>query len=251
MWQGTAILRPGLLLYAGRLATAHRHHHAAAQLILGIEGAVGLRDDSGGHWQGRTALIPPGVSHETEGAATGLLVFADAQSPLGRALTACVHRTGEAVDSVTAWSRAALPLLDFEADSDRDPQELAHAALRVLTDGALPLGAARHPALRNALELLPVLLDGPLRLTQLAAAVGLSASRLGHLFREELGLAFPPYLRWARLRQAMDHARRGGTLTAAAHAAGFADSAHLTRVCHEMFGLTPSELTGAVTLLRA
>jgi transcriptional regulator GlxA family with amidase domain len=33
----------------------------------------------------------------------------------------------------------------------------------------------------------------------------------------------------------------GGTLTDAAHAAGFADSAHMNRVCHEMFGLAPSE----------
>ncbi|WP_039797629.1 helix-turn-helix transcriptional regulator [Nocardia araoensis] len=249
MWQGTATLYPGRLLYAGRLGSAHRHHHAAAQLIFSTDGSVGLRDDAGRDWSGRAALIPPGVSHETTGTATGLLVFADAQSPLGRALTDCVRRTGSAVDSVTAWSRAALPLLDLD-DGERDPQQLAHAALTALIGDPAPTGAARHPALRRALELLPDLLDGPLRLAELAAAVGLSASRLGHLFRAELGLAFPPYLRWARLRQAMDHVRRGGTLTEAAHAAGFADSAHLTRVCREMFGLTPSELAGAVTMVR-
>ncbi|MFR9773523.1 helix-turn-helix transcriptional regulator [Nocardia sp. SC052] len=249
MWQGTATLYPGRLLYTGRLGSAHRHHHAAAQLIFSANGSVGLRDDAGRHWAGRAALIPPGVPHETTGTATGLLVFADAQSPLGRALTDCVQRTGSAVDSVTAWSRAALPLLDLD-DGERDLQQLAHAALTALIGDPAPTGAARHPALRRALELLPDLLDGPLRLAELAAAVGLSASRLGHLFRAELGLAFPPYVRWARLRQAMDHARRGGTLTEAAHAAGFADSAHLTRVCREMLGLTPSELAGAVTMVR-
>ncbi|MEU6829825.1 helix-turn-helix transcriptional regulator [Nocardia beijingensis] len=249
MWHGTATLYPGRLLYAGRIGSAHRHHHAAAQLIFSTSGSVGLRDDTGGYSAGRAALIPPGIPHETSGTATGLLIFADAQSALGRALTACVQRTGSAVDSVAAWSRAALPLLDLDG-GERDPEQLAHGALTALIGDAAPTGAARHPALRDALELLPDLLGGPLRLAQLAAAVGLSASRLGHLFRAELGLAFPPYLRWARLRQAMDHARRGGTLTDAAHAAGFADSAHLTRVCREMFGLTPSELAGAVTLVR-
>jgi AraC-like DNA-binding protein len=35
---------------------------------------------------------------------------------------------------------------------------------------------------------------------------------------------------------------RGVSLTTAAHEAGFADSAHLSRTFKHMFGLTPSEL---------
>ncbi|MFC9966750.1 AraC family transcriptional regulator [Nocardia ignorata] len=35
--------------------------------------------------------------------------------------------------------------------------------------------------------------------------------------------------------------REGGSLTEAAHAAGFADSAHLTRTCRELIGITPTE----------
>jgi AraC-like DNA-binding protein len=90
------------------------------------------------------------------------------------------------------------------------------------------------------------MLDQSVHLGQVAAAVGISASRLGHLFSDELGLPFRAYVRWARLQRAIDHARQGSTLTDAAHAAGFADSAHLTRVCHEMFGLAPSLLARAV-----
>ncbi|WP_435070034.1 helix-turn-helix transcriptional regulator [Amycolatopsis thermoflava] len=90
------------------------------------------------------------------------------------------------------------------------------------------------------------MLDATVRLTEVAGVAGISASRLGHLFRDEIGLPFRAYVRWARLQRAIEHARTGATLTDAAHAAGFADSAHLTRVCHDMFGLAPSALTRGV-----
>ncbi|WP_084964962.1 helix-turn-helix domain-containing protein [Thermoactinospora rubra] len=104
----------------------------------------------------------------------------------------------------------------------------------------------RHTALQEALALLPQLLDGPARLTDPAATVGLSASRLGHLFAGELALPFPAFMRWNRLRRAMEPARDGTSLTQAAHGAGFADSSHLNRTCHEMLGLAPSHLLSAL-----
>ncbi|MBF6183227.1 helix-turn-helix domain-containing protein [Nocardia otitidiscaviarum] len=239
------------------------------------------------------------------GAATGLLIFADASSALGRALNARVRETGLPPGSAAAWVRAAAPLdrtplhhplgelpRDRRSGDTRPNEQLpghdsghssaepadaagdtptthgpaggGSAAGTLAADSGLAAdllarlvgdeggGAGpEHPALRRALVLVPGMLDGPVRLTELAGAVGISASRLGHLFAAEVGMGFPPYLRWARLRHAMEHARRGGTLTAAAHAAGFADSAHLTRVCHEMFGLTPSELVRRVALVRS
>lgn len=42
--------------------------------------------------------------------------------------------------------------------------------------------------------------------------------------------------------------RAGGTITDAAHAAGFTDISHANRAFHEMFGLTPSVAGYGVTL---
>ncbi|MBV9228376.1 MAG: AraC family transcriptional regulator [Chloroflexi bacterium] len=49
-------------------------------------------------------------------------------------------------------------------------------------------------------------------------------------------------LRWQRLLVALRTSASGASLTEAAHAAGFADSAHLTRVFRTTFGLPPSRI---------
>ncbi|WP_280184425.1 MULTISPECIES: helix-turn-helix transcriptional regulator [Nocardia] len=241
-------LRPGLLIYTGRIGSAHRHHHAATQVVLTVDGEVELIDDSGARWRGRTAVIPAGIPHEITGTATGLLAFADAESGLGQTLADRVRATGAPAGSVLAWSDAAEPLHAIEPADVAGIPDIADHALRLLAGELSAPAKARHPALWRALALLPKLLDRPLRLPELAAAAGVSCSRLGHLFRAEIGLPFPPYLRWARLQRAFELARDGATLTDTAHAAGFADSAHLTRVCREMFGLTPTELARATGL---
>jgi AraC-like DNA-binding protein len=79
-----------------------------------------------------------------------------------------------------------------------------------------------------------------------ADEVGLSPTRLTHRFTREVGIPFRalvPWLRVAAAVRAMQAARaRGveGSLTHAAHAAGFADAAHLTRTFRALFGLPPS-----------
>ncbi len=48
---------------------------------------------------------------------------------------------------------------------------------------------------------------------------------------------------WFKLRGALRAALLGGSnLTEAAHAAGFADSAHLTRTCKRLMGVAPAQM---------
>ncbi|WP_125777283.1 AraC family transcriptional regulator [Antribacter gilvus] len=250
MWQGTVVLRPGRLIYAGRLGVAHSHRHAAVQLVLATTEPVRLRDESGAECQGHAAVIPSGAVHEMAGGCAGLIAWIDADGLLGQALTRRVRCTGLPLDSVIAWAAAAQPLLDDDiraaALAGGTPSTVIDQVLGTLADASPLAEKPLHPALQRAVALLPTLLDDSVHLGQLAGAAGISASRLGHLFSDELGLPFRAHVRWARLQRAIDHARRGVTLTEAAHAAGFADSAHLTRVCHEMFGLPPSLLARAV-----
>jgi AraC-like DNA-binding protein len=81
---------------------------------------------------------------------------------------------------------------------------------------------------------------GELSTVQAASAAGLSPSRFQHLFTHEVGVPFRRYRGWHRLRAAIREASTGSTLTASAHAAGFADQAHFTRAFRRTFGAPPS-----------
>ena len=47
---------------------------------------------------------------------------------------------------------------------------------------------------------------------------------------------------WRKVTRAMVAVASEGTIAAAAHAADFADAAHLTRTFYQMFGMAPSAL---------
>ena len=87
----------------------------------------------------------------------------------------------------------------------------------------------------------------------LAAEVGLSPSRLQHLFKICTGLPLRRFRIWNRMGAAIVAAAAGASLTEAAHRVGFSSSAHFSASFRAMFGLSPSELVGAgleVLLLR-
>jgi AraC-like DNA-binding protein len=85
-------------------------------------------------------------------------------------------------------------------------------------------------------------LDEPVVLSDAARFVGLSPGRTRHLFVEQTGLPFRTYLLWLRLNRAVESHSGGASLTQAAHGAGFADSAHLSRTFRRMFGIAAASL---------
>ena len=70
----------------------------------------------------------------------------------------------------------------------------------------------------------------------------LSRTRFAHLFKEQVGLPFSRYMLWRKLTRAMVAVASERTIAAAAHAADFADAAHLTRTFYQMVGMAPSAL---------
>jgi AraC-like DNA-binding protein len=82
----------------------------------------------------------------------------------------------------------------------------------------------------------------PISLADAGSIGGLSMSRLRHLFVEQTGLPFKTYLLWLRLTRAIEGLAAGASITQAAHEAGFADSAHLSRTFRRMFGVSPTAL---------
>jgi methylphosphotriester-DNA--protein-cysteine methyltransferase len=77
---------------------------------------------------------------------------------------------------------------------------------------------------------------------EIAMKVGLSVSRLEHLFTKTMGTPLRSYRQWQRFRSAAQSLADGGSLTLAAHTAGFYDSAHFNHAFNLSFGLSPSQI---------
>ncbi|MGW8374694.1 AraC family transcriptional regulator [Streptomyces sp. ODS28] len=259
------LLEPGRLIYRGPFSTAPAHAHSAWQMLLVTNGGtVTLSTPHGGApaREVTAAVIPAGAPHVTESyGAHGVMVWLDAHSTAARALDARIASTAPTPNSrldVTTWAAAAEAYSGAPGDPmrhlpPRTTREDVVAALAPLLAAVCDLpyeaGRPRHPALAEALARLPRTVHDPVTLRSLAEDVGISAGRLGRLFTAELGLSFTHCRRWERLRRAMREVRAGASLTDAASAAGFTDSAHLTRVTREMFGLSPSKLAAAIEWL--
>jgi AraC-like DNA-binding protein len=63
-----------------------------------------------------------------------------------------------------------------------------------------------------------------------------------HVFTESVGVPIRPYIRWLRLQRACGEMMKGATVTQAAHRAGFADAAHLSRTARRLMGTKPRDL---------
>jgi len=85
------------------------------------------------------------------------------------------------------------------------------------------------------------------RASEVAQQLALSESRFLHLFSQELGISWRPYLLWRRMICAIQAIINNNSATEAAHLAGFSDSAHLSRTFKRTFGMT---ITQAHTLFK-
>ncbi|SFC30989.1 helix-turn-helix transcriptional regulator [Pseudoalteromonas denitrificans] len=85
------------------------------------------------------------------------------------------------------------------------------------------------------------------RASEVAGQLALSESRFLHLFSEELGIAWRPYLLWRRMICAIQAIINNTSATEAAHLAGFSDSSHLSRTFRNTFGMT---IRQALTLFK-
>lgn len=106
------------------------------------------------------------------------------------------------------------------------------------------VGKALHPAIVKALSLLDA--DPSLPLPRLADAVHLSASRLSHLFVEQLERSVSAHRNHIKLRRFQERIGDGSSrnLTQAAFDAGFGSYAQFARVLRASTGVAPREMLG-------
>jgi len=219
----------------------HRHH--AIQITVSLEGSLMLATEHG-RIAGPAVAVAADARHRFEADGLMVFVFVEPESRAGRALTSALFGEASLAHLDAPMLRAALEPLcaTFEAGLGTDALLRAggHAlAVLVPAEGA-PLP---DPRVRKIIDQATTNLNQPLDLAAAAAGVYLSPSRLRHLFVEQTGLAFKTYVLWLRLVRALQVYSEGRNLTEASHAAGFADSAHFSRIFRRTFGLPATTLT--------
>lgn len=101
--------------------------------------------------------------------------------------------------------------------------------------------------IEHTLQLLSLSMKEQIRIDILAATVGLSPSRLSHLFKQEMGQSILDYLNQMRLKQAsLLIEQMGRTATEASLEVGFNNYTHFASLFRKVYGVSPRDFIHSV-----
>lgn len=230
---------PGMLVSYGEMVDTAQHAHALMQLTV-FEDSGSLSID--GHLLS-TSLLASKVPHRLQ-MSKGWVILVEPQSKVGRCLQQfLVDRQFQEFafnDALVVPNEHQFPLIQLltilkQLSSTVSWQELL---------GEVTSNDPRIECLLTQLNQCfasECLIPDSWRAEQIAEQLALSESRFLHLFKQQMGIAWRPYLLWRRLMCAVKLLRKGKSATEAAHRAGFSDSAHLSRTFKSIFGVSIRE----------
>lgn len=219
-WQGQLRIEGQTAWWSGSVGDTTPHRHFAAQAVF-ADVPIHLLDGGGVEQSATCLLIEPDAPHQLLRAHSADICYVEptATAGLPEGLRARIARSDVRIVS----AGAARPF--WENAVERPARR--------------KLDARVVQALSSIERLLP---EGVVRLEDIYADSQLSLGRFRHLFSAEVGMPFQRYVLWCRLRTAFDELVAGLSITAAAHAAGFADAAHFARTTKAMFGIRAGDL---------
>ena len=233
VWEG------GFLLTARAQGVVPAHAHHAIQIVIALDGRVAICGQ-GGEWRdSRGIVVRPDVEHSFDcNGALGAMLFVDPESSEGAWLCAALQQDitfvpDARLDSVVSAFREVVE----HPEELPDIGALVRRSVNGLRPGPAPM-RRMDPRVSTVLDAIRSSDDLRISLDQAAKL----ASRFAHLFSDQVGLPFSRYMLWRKLTRAMVAIGSERTIAAAAHAADFADAAHLTRTFYQMVGMAPSAL---------
>jgi AraC family transcriptional regulator len=237
LWEG------GFLLTARAQGVVPAHAHHAIQIVIAPDGCVAIAGSDGEWHEARGIVVRPDAAHSFDcNGALGVMLFVDPESSEGAWLSTSLRRDITIVPD-TRLEAMAPELRTFAEQPDEcaDIAMLVRRCIQGLRPGFAP---ARRLDSRVTTVLGAIRASDDLRMSldEAADKACLSSTRFAHLFKEQVGLPFSRYMLWRKLTRAMVAVASERTIAAAAHAADFADAAHLTRTFYQMVGMAPSVL---------
>lgn len=218
------------------------HAHHAIQIVIAFDGTVGIRGTRDAEWRMTNGIVVQADVEHTYNAngAAGAMLFVDPESLEGVWL-----RSSLRAEITVVPSSRLLPVAgELRRFVEQPLESLEIGALIKQCVHALCTGAPPSRRLdERVTRVLSAIRDADdlrMSIEDAGSMAFLSPSRFAHLFKEQVGLPFRRYMLWRKLARAVVMIGREGNIGTAAHAADFADAAHLTRTFYEMFGMPPS-----------
>lgn len=196
------------------------HANPVTCVLAGRGGSLRLEQD-GLRVEGEMLLVRPGAAHSVRLPERGADVL---------------YLSGLAFPFATPLAQPLTGGLGYLAQDALGGAGDAITALRAR------LAARAHLAPTIAETVAAIYADPMRRMSQieLAHRLGLERTQALRCFKAATGQAFREFKRWSGLQFAAEQMRDGVLVRTAAMDAGFADTAHLSRVFRRLFGLTPS-----------
>lgn len=240
-WSGSLFLWNNQSFYIGAASDSTVHAIHDVTVCVAIHGNFRLRTGVG--WRTfQAAIIPPDLPHVFDGRGAHLILIYFPSEILKTQRLLYPGSKPHLVPQkmLSRFLPCLRTYLDNGCESD-EATELCEDFIHELAFSDFPRLTLDSRVVR-ALESFQA--DPTRRYTaaEISSSVALSTSRFAHLFREQVGLPVRRYLLELRLRRALLQVARGDSLTTGAYAAGFADSAHLTRTFRRTTGIAPSSL---------
>ena len=252
-------LWPDRALVLGVSLDSHPHAHFAAQWSWGVSTPFRARLRASDAWQEtRAAFFAPNQEHQLDSAGAQLAHMFVVLPTSSKPLVSQLHANFVLAAAPSAFAIVQQNLQALLAGSNSAEQQmwLADSALQhwlacVLPNAAIPQAVGQlqgrdaqrmqhaFQAIAKQLQANP---DAKPEATQLAANLFLSESRFTHLFKLQAGMSLSRYVLWCRVQLALQAIAVGANITQAAHQAGFADLAHMSRSFRAMIGVNPSAL---------
>jgi AraC-like DNA-binding protein len=217
------------------------HAHHLIQLTLALSDGPVLFQIPGQDWRPYAAAIVGSQqphAFEARGQLVAL-VFIEPESREGRMLRARYPDGVHALDAAAFKAEArALAASFLGAAGEDDLAAQARASIARLTSAQDAPVRPLDKRVERAIDELRRRLGESVTLAEIADHVHLSAERFRHLFLEETGIRFRPYILWLRIETALASIAAGKTITEAALDGGFADSAHFARTFKRLYGVS-------------
>lgn len=251
-WQGNIAIGFGIGVFCGTSGDNHIHQHLAHQLSFSMQRQPVQVSSSNQLYQAQGLFIPAGTPHQLMPQHC-CSIYMDSTHHLAGLL---LSRLGPA-DSVMPLPEDLTRLIQHNFRSTATTQSALQQLMKQLDNTAMITVQPAPPSQKlpgrktpdqQLRQIFQLLYNGALQgdipdRRALAAQLHLSPSRFSHWFAQHTGIPLRTYRKWLRLIYSMQYLQQQA-LTDIAHRASFADHAHFSRTCMQMFGLQPSRLQG-------